>query len=61
MRFIRFGARMLAGTAAIFTADILLSPFGIGVGINAFTAAFCALHGLPGFAVLYALAYIFKG
>ena len=60
MRFFRFLMRMGAGAAAIFAADVLLSPFEIGVGINLFTTGFCALLGAPGFAVLYALAWVLK-
>ena len=46
------------GSAAIYAANILLSPFNIAVGINPFTAAVTAILGLPGFVMLYALKFI---
>ena len=60
MRAAKFLIRMGTGAEAIFAADVLLSPFEIGVGINLFTTFFCALLGIPGFAVLYALAWVLK-
>ena len=60
MRAAKFVLRMATGAAAIFTADVLLSPFEVSVGINLFTTLFCAVLGIPGLAVLYALAWIFK-
>lgn len=50
--------RAAAGMAGIFLADILLSPVGVCVGINPFTAAVCAVLGLPGAGMLYLLAYL---
>ncbi len=50
--------RSAIGTAAIFAADFLLSPAGLAVGINAFTALVTGLLGIPGFITLYVLAWI---
>ena len=58
MRAARFFLRAAAGTAGIFLCDILLSPLGVSVGINPFTAAVCGLLGLPGAGMLYLLAYL---
>ncbi len=52
--------RAIAGTAAIFALDFALSPIGIAVGINGFTAAVSAILGVPGFVMLYALAWLLR-
>lgn len=51
--------RALSGISAIFVLDFLLSPVGISVGINFFTAAVSAVLGIPGITLLYGLAYLF--
>ncbi len=60
MSAVRFLMRIFTGLAAIFTADVLLSPIGLCVGVNLFTGLFTAILGVPGFVMLYALAYILK-
>jgi inhibitor of the pro-sigma K processing machinery len=50
--------RSLVGASAIFALDFVLSPVGLAVGINAFTAAVTGLLGMPGLIMLYSLAWI---
>lgn len=50
--------RSAIGAAAIFAADFLLSPIGLAVGINGFTALVTGLLGIPGFIMLYTLTWI---
>lgn len=57
---IRFAIRAVTGLAAIFAFDLVLSPIGIAVGINGFTAMVSGLLGVPGFVMLYALAWLLR-
>lgn len=50
--------RSVIGAFAIFAADFLLSPIGLAVGINGFTALITGLLGIPGFVMLYAVTWI---
>ncbi len=52
--------RSIIGAAAIFAADFLLSPIGLSVGINLFTAFVTGILGIPGFIMLYALTLILQ-
>lgn len=52
--------RSIIGAVAIFTADFILSPLGLAVGINCFTALVTGFLGIPGFIMLYALSFILK-
>ena len=45
------------GISGIFVLDFLLSPLGIAVGINGYTALITGFLGLPGFISLYAIAW----
>jgi pro-sigmaK processing inhibitor BofA len=57
---LRLILRCVAGIAVIFAADFFLSPWGIAVGINGFSAAICTFFGLPGAAMLFGWQYIFE-
>lgn len=63
-KFIRwvmcFVFKAAAGTAAIAAMDVVLSPIGIAVGLNGFTAAITGLLGVPGFIMLYTLAWLLR-
>ncbi len=50
--------RSVIGAFAIFATDFLLSPIGLAVGINGFTALITGLLGIPGFVMLYAVTWI---
>ncbi len=60
MRAVKFLMRVFTGLVGIFAADVLLSPTGLCVGINLFTGLFTAILGVPGFIMLYVLAYLLK-
>lgn len=55
-----FFIKSVIGALAIFAADFLLSPIGFAVGINLFTAAVTGILGIPGFVMLYAIAWILR-
>ena len=57
---IMFFIRSVIGALGIFAVDFLLSPLGIAVGINLFTAAVTGILGIPGFVMLYAIAWILR-
>jgi inhibitor of the pro-sigma K processing machinery len=59
---INFGLRACLGTAGIYLLDLLLSSIGynISVGINAVSFAANGLLGLPGFLLLYGLAFYYS-
>ena len=59
---IDFGLRACLGTAGIYLLDLLLSSRGynISVGINAVSFAANGLLGLPGFLLLYGLAFYYS-
>lgn len=59
---INFGLRAFLGTAGIYALDFLLRTQGydINVGINAVTFATNGLLGLPGFLLLYGLAFYYS-
>ena len=59
---INFGLRACLGTAGIYLLDLLLSSRGysINVGINAVSFAANGLLGLPGFLLLYGLAFYYS-
>ena len=57
-----FFLRACVGTAGIYLLDFVLtiSGFQISVGVNAFTVLSNGLLGLPGFILLYGLAYYYS-
>ncbi len=57
---IMFLIRSVIGALGIFAVDFLLSPLGFAVGINLFTAAVTGILGIPGFVMLYAIAWILR-
>lgn len=57
---IMFFIRAVIGALGIFAVDFLLSPLGFAVGINLFTAAVTGILGIPGFVMLYAIAWILR-
>lgn len=46
------------GVSALFIGNFILAPFGLGVGINVFTALVTGILGIPGFICLYILNII---
>lgn len=46
------------GVSALFITNFLLSPFGISVGINIYTALITGILGIPGFIGLYIVSII---
>lgn len=57
---ILFFIKSIIGALAIFAMDFLLSPMGFAVGINLFTAGVTGILGIPGFIMLYAIAWILR-
>lgn len=59
---IDFGLRAFLGTAGIYALDFVLKSQGydLNVGINAVTFATNGLLGLPGFLLLYGLAFYYS-
>lgn len=57
-----FLLRACVGTAGIYLLDFVLtiSGFQISVGVNAFTVLSNGLLGLPGFVLLYGLAFYYS-
>jgi len=51
---IRVVRNMALGVAGILVFNLMLSGFGLSVGINAVTALVVGLLGAPGFMLLYA-------
>ncbi|MCL2673714.1 MAG: pro-sigmaK processing inhibitor BofA family protein [Defluviitaleaceae bacterium] len=47
------------GTIGMLAANVLLSPFGVFVGINILTVLAVGLLGLPGFVTLYIASLMF--
>ncbi|NMB44692.1 MAG: transcriptional regulator [Clostridiales bacterium] len=58
---VNFALRIVAGLLAIYISNTLLQGFGLDltVGLNALTALVVGVLGLPGFALLYGLAFFF--
>ncbi|NLJ90710.1 MAG: hypothetical protein GX323_07390 [Clostridiales bacterium] len=58
---VNFALRIVAGLLAIYIFNTLLMSFGLdlSVGLNALTALVIGVLGLPGFALLYGLAFFF--
>lgn len=56
---VNFGLRIVAGFLAIYILNTILQLFSLDltVGINALTALVIGILGLPGFALLYGLAF----
>ncbi len=54
----RLAVHAAMGLTSLLTANMAGSPFGVGVGLNAFTIPVAALLGLPGTALLWALRYL---
>ena len=46
------------GLAALLTANMIGSPFGMGVGLNAVTLPISLGLGVPGVALLWVLRYL---
>lgn len=59
---VNFLLRVCVGTAGIYLLDFLLGMGGyhISVGINAFTILSNGFLGLPGFILLYGLAFYYS-
>lgn len=59
---LNFGLRAFIGTAGIYALDFILRTQGydINVGINAVTFATNGFLGLPGFLLLYGLAFYYS-
>ncbi|NLK29056.1 MAG: Pro-sigmaK processing inhibitor BofA [Clostridiales bacterium] len=59
---VNFGLRACIGTAAIYLLDLILRSkgYGINVGINGITFLTNGLLGLPGFLLLYGLAFYYS-
>ncbi len=59
---INFGLRACIGTAAIYLLDLILRSRGysINVGINGITILTNGFLGLPGFLLLYGLAFYYS-
>lgn len=57
-----FFLRVSVGTAGIYLLDFVLtiSGYQITVGVNAFTILSNGLFGLPGFILLYGLAFYYS-
>jgi len=51
---VRVVRNMALGVAGILVFNLMLSGFGLSVGINAITALVIGLLGAPGFMMLYA-------
>ena len=51
---VRVVRNMALGIAGILVFNMMLSGFGLSVGINAITALIVGLLGAPGFMLLYA-------
>lgn len=58
---VNFALRIVAGLLAIYISNTLLQGFGLDltVGLNALTALVVGVLGLPGFTLLYGLAFFF--
>ncbi|NLP34308.1 MAG: hypothetical protein GX359_03835 [Clostridiales bacterium] len=59
---INFALRALLGTAGIYALDFVLRSQGyqVNVGVNMVTFATNGLLGLPGFLLLYGLAFYYS-
>jgi len=59
---VNFVLRACVGTAGIYLLDFLfgLGGYQISVGVNAFTILSNGLLGLPGFILLYGLAFYYS-
>lgn len=59
---VNFVLRACVGTAGIYLLDLVLGLGGykITVGVNAFTVLSNGLLGLPGFIMLYGLAFYYS-
>ena len=57
---IKFFIRSIIGALGIFAVDLILSPIELAVGINLFTGAVTGILGIPGFVMLYAIAWILR-
>lgn len=53
--FGNFCINAVIGLSTLFSANFLLSSFGLSVGINLYTAVIAGILGLPGTILLYAL------
>ena len=54
----RFFVNAVIGLSALLTANMIGSPFGMGVGLNAVTLPVSAGLGLPGVALLWIFRYL---
>jgi inhibitor of the pro-sigma K processing machinery len=61
-RIINFGLRACIGTAGIYLLDLILRFRGvdINVGVNGISVLTNGLLGLPGFLLLYGLAFYYS-
>lgn len=61
-RIINFGLRACIGTAGIYLLDLILRTrgFEINVGVNGVSVLTNGLLGLPGFILLYGLAFYYS-
>lgn len=58
---INFGLRIMAGLLAIYILNTIIKSFGFNfyVGMNAITALVIGTLGIPGFFLLYGIAFYF--
>lgn len=61
-RIVSFGLRAIIGTAGIYLIDMVLRSKGynLNVGINGVSVLANGLLGLPGFILLYGLAFYYS-
>lgn len=61
-RIVNFGLRACIGTAGIYLLDLILrmKGFEINVGVNGASILTNGLLGLPGFILLYGLAFYYS-
>ena len=52
---LKFFIRAVIGLFAVFIVNLILSPFGLFIGLNYLTAFIIGILGLPGFISLYIL------
>jgi inhibitor of the pro-sigma K processing machinery len=58
---VNFGLRIMAGLLGIYILNTVIQGFGIdlSVGMNAITTLVIGVLGIPGFVLLYGLAFYF--
>lgn len=56
--FAKLCINSIIGVSALFAANFILSPLGLSVGINVFTALFTGILGIPGIICLFIVNYM---